>query len=102
MDWSLTNFTVDKLLDGDAFPAFSAHELQVYDRNGDVIEIGESSLFGGGNFGVFAPFIDWECVLQTTENATLRNNLMDLLMTFNDTDAVAGLGGQDPGSGQNP
>ena len=108
VDWSLANFTVDKLLDGEAFPAFSAHELQVYDRDGEVIEV-ESSVFSS-NFAVFVPFVDWDCLvnvnvsalinLTAEERVNLVNatiNLEDALMDFNGTNAVPGLGGPDAG-----
>lgn len=91
VDWSLTNFTVNKLLEG-AFPAFSAHELQVYDRAGEILQDDDSSLFSS-NFAVFVPFVDFECLKM--EAMMMGGNISGFIRPFNETDAVAGLGGVD-------
>ena len=56
LDWSLTNFTIDKLVDGQAFPAFTAHELQIYLKEGDEkFEIGNEDV-------LYLPFINLSCL----------------------------------------
>ena len=56
LEWSLSSFKVDSLIDGRAFPAFTAHKLLIYDLNGQKIldELGDELLY--------LPYIDFECV----------------------------------------
>lgn len=58
LDWSLSPFKVYNLLDGRAFPAFTSHELQVYDLSGNP----NSDEFG--NALLFLPFINFSCLEQ--------------------------------------
>ena len=89
VNWSLTTFTVDKLLDGDTFPAFSAQELQVYDTAGNILPEAESGGFFSSNdeYGVYLPFVDFECLSQATLNSGRQNNFGDYLLTLNGTSA---------------
>ena len=59
VDWSLSAFQIINLIDGDAFPGFSAHQLQLYDQNGDIIVDSENNDY------LYLPFINLTCVLET-------------------------------------
>ncbi len=56
IQWSVSPFPLSALLDGQAFPAYSAHALVMYDDRGNIItnENEESILY--------LPFIDFECL----------------------------------------
>jgi hypothetical protein len=89
VDWSLSDFNVNKLLDGKAFPAFSAHELQVYDMDGEVIE-GESA--GDTTFAAYVPYVDFNCLMDRASDRDAAN-LENALTHFNNTAAISGLQG---------
>ena len=59
VSFSLSPFKVVNLLDGDAFPGFAAHQLQLYDLNGERIQD------GNGNDLLYLPFIDFDCLIKT-------------------------------------
>lgn len=73
MDWTLSDFTVVKLLDGSAFPAFSAQELQLYDINGDIIT-GRN-----GSNALYLPYVDFDCLVR------MDPNFLGLLQNFSNT-----------------
>ena len=56
VDFSLSPFEVVNLLDGLAFPGYAAHQLQLYDINGNRIQD------NAGNDLLYLPFIDFECL----------------------------------------
>lgn len=92
VDWSLTNFTVNKLLEG-AFPAFTTHvNLLVYDTMGEVLPEDDSAgFFSSGDFGVFVPYVDFDCL--EAEAVKMGLDISDRIITINNTAAMAGLGG---------
>lgn len=74
VDWSLANFTLDKLIDGSAFPAFSAHELTLYNSDGNEIENGDDKY-------MYVPFVNFDCLQNmssTTFNFTTFENITGL------------------------
>ena len=56
MDWSLAKFTVNKLLDGRAFPSFRAHELQLYNTAGEILGNDTSD-------ALYLPYINFNCIV---------------------------------------
>ena len=67
VDWSLSTYRVANLLDGEAFPGFTAHSLQLYDSLGNRIQ-------SNGNDLLYLPFIDFEC-LRNRINSTLLSSI---------------------------
>ena len=65
VNWSLTTFTLEKLVDGNTFPAFAAHELQLYDMDGEVITRDPQEGGRSGEDGVlYLPYINFTCLLE--------------------------------------
>ncbi len=62
IQWSVSPFPLSALLDGQAFPAYSAHALVMYDDRGNKItnKNGEPILY--------LPFIDFECLYDAVTN----------------------------------
>ena len=58
IQWSTSPFALSRLLDGQAFPAYSAQALEMYDDSGNEVtnDNGESILY--------LPFIDFECLYE--------------------------------------
>lgn len=72
VNWSLANFTVSKLLDGQAFPAFSDHTLQLYDVEGEILPNSTVN-------ALYLPYVDFECLLG------LYPDIEPYLMGYNNT-----------------
>ena len=58
MDFTLSEFKIINLLDGDAFPGFAAQQLQLYNGQDRVQD-------DNGNDLLYLPFIDFECLRGT-------------------------------------
>ena len=80
VNWSLSEFPVEVLLDGNAFPAFTAHELPLYDDNGDEVMGADDSPL------LYLPWIDFDCLMEqnigstevTTKNITLKGEIVEV------------------------
>ena len=66
-NWSSTSFLVSTLVDGEAFPAFTAQSLEFLSDDGEPVEIVNGTRDG---VPLYLPFIDMECVIQ---NSTMMN-----------------------------
>lgn len=67
IDWSLTNFTLDKLVDGRTFPAFTAHELQLYNNNGDIIQMPPNLTTNNPPATsdiLYLPYVNFDCLAE--------------------------------------
>ena len=78
IQWSVSPFPVNSLLDGQAFPAYSTHALVMYDDNGNKIAN------ANGKPILYLPFIDFECLYDAvtsnvSNSATLFSNYSDPL-----------------------
>ena len=71
VSFSLSPFQIVNLLDGDAFPGFAAHQLQLYDLEGERIQDDD------GNDLLYLPFIDFNCLIQP--EMMIDPSLLDLV-----------------------
>ena len=70
IDWSLSNFTLQKLADGMSFPAFSAQELEIYDNDGNVLT---RTRDGIEQDVLYLPYVDFNClIMEAPELEPLR------------------------------
>ena len=58
MNWSLSEFPVSSLVDGEAFPAYSVLDLGLFDADGDKLQT------ENGTDYIYLPFVDYECLSQ--------------------------------------
>ena len=72
MNWSLSPFPVDRLLDGHSFPAFTAHQLPLFDVEGNVLPNQSDS-------ALYLPYVDIDCMVRKFPD------IRDHLVEFNDT-----------------
>ena len=105
MDWSLSPFYIDALLDGEAFPAVSAQQLGLFADNGTALDESSGTPYmspnGGDNSSnlLYLPYINFTCLLERdvslsytegtntratffTVNVTIEGNVMPNYMTF--------------------
>ena len=71
VEWSLSNFSLNELVDGRAFPAFTAQELPLYidgDEQEDLL---------------YLPFIDFDCI-SNRSNADISNDSFSI-RTFSES-----------------
>ena len=69
MNWSLAPFTVDRLLDGRSFPAFTAHELPLFDVEGNVLP-------NSSNSALYLPYVDTDCMIRRFPD--IRQHLVEV------------------------
>lgn len=73
VNWSLSEFKVGQLVDGEAFPAYSALDLNLRNADGDRVRTGSTNY-------IYMPFVDYDCLrtnapdIQLPEVVTLMNN----------------------------
>ena len=69
MNWSLAPFTVERLLDGRTFPAFTAHELPLFDVEGNVLPNTSDS-------ALYLPYVDTDCMIKRFPD--IRQHLVEI------------------------
>lgn len=57
-NWSHSVFPVSILINGGAFPAFTAQSLEIFDDDGDDV----NGTYGSGNPPLYLPFINFTCL----------------------------------------
>ncbi len=67
VDWSLTEFPISTLVDGKAFPSFTALQLDLVDANGENIVDDSNNKF------TYLPFIDPQCILNVDSSIQVAN-----------------------------
>ena len=68
VDWSLTNFTVEKLLDGNSFPAYDFQKLSLFDVDGTELT-GNSTK---DNAVLYLPFVNFTCLAENVPRIPLH------------------------------
>ena len=72
VNWSLAPFTIDRLLDSNSFPAFSAHNLPLYDNESNILP-------NSSNSALYLPYVDTDCMVRKFPE------VKDYLFTFENT-----------------
>ncbi len=62
VNWSLSNFPIEDLVDGRAFPAMNAQELPLYDDDGDEVTNAD------GDTLLYLPWINTDCLEEKLSN----------------------------------
>ncbi len=71
VEWSLTEFSVDSLIDGIAFPSYSALLLDLADNKGkDVLN---TNVTNADQEYKYLPFIDHECLQMVNSSILVAN-----------------------------
>ena len=88
-NWSTTSFSVNVLVDGEAFPAYTAQSLEYFSDDGELAEIVANN--ANGNTALYLPFIDIQCVMNSTLNETYpscsEGNLVQVkVVRYNETE----------------
>jgi hypothetical protein len=66
-NWSTTSYEVDVLVDGSAFPAFTAQSLKFVNDDGSAVEVVDGP-GGDGNLPLYLPFINFTCIEEMAED----------------------------------
>ena len=83
-NWSTTSFSVNVLVDGEAFPAYTAQSLEYFSDNGEPAEIVANGQ--NGDTALYLPFIDIQCVEDRNPNCSLKNLVQVKVVRYNDTE----------------
>ena len=84
MNWSLSPFYIDVLLDGEAFPAVSAQQLGLFDNDGNALDEDRGRPYMSANRGdnssdlLYLPYVDFGCLI--------NNNMQNVSLSYNDND----------------
>ena len=66
--WSTTAFNISDLLDGFAFPAYTAQELEYVSDDGDSVHIISNN--GSRGTPLYLPFINFTCLQENVDNCS--------------------------------
>ncbi|XP_064396523.1 anoctamin-7-like isoform X2 [Halichondria panicea] len=69
VEWSLSEFPITQLVDGDAFPSYNALNIDLADHNGDDIESNDAEPL---KFK-YLPFVDQDCVRMINSSVRIAN-----------------------------
>ena len=82
-NWSTTEFSLDDLLDGDAFPAYSAQSLEYQNPDGSEVEV-----ISGDSRGtpLYLPFVNFACldIMAPDNNCTFETTIIRVQDTYNE------------------
>ena len=85
-NWSSTSFLVSTLVDGEAFPAFTAQSLEYLSDDGEPAEI----IMNGtrGDVALYLPFIDMECIenMDRSPSCVDGNTVQVRVVRYNETE----------------
>ena len=81
-NWSTTSFLVNALVDGEAFPAYSAQSLEFLSDNGEPVEILNRTR---DEVALYLPFIDVTCVKMMSSCAD-GNTVEVRVVRYNETE----------------
>jgi hypothetical protein len=81
-NWSTTSFSVNALVDGEAFPAYSAQSLEFLSDNGEPVEILNRTR---DEVALYLPFIDVTCVKMMSSCAD-GNTVEVRVVRYNETE----------------
>lgn len=70
MDWSLSEFNVTSLVDGDSFPSYAALDLDLVDMDGEDIQN------SAGISYIYLPFIEPECIQMVNSSIEVANTTL--------------------------
>ncbi len=69
VEWSLSEFPISELVDGDSFPSYRALNIDLADNNGDDIETDEAK----PQKFKYLPFVNPQCVTMINSSIKVAN-----------------------------
>ena len=88
VDWSLSPFYIDALLDGEAFPSVSAQRLAIFNINGTALQANDTN---DDSDLLYLPYVNISCLREMGVLPTYTNNDGQTLPRFYDVNNLAGV-----------